>query len=82
MDLPIAVNRTLDLHQADEVSGLRAKSEEAVYDALEKLAAMKRGRELFGDGLATLRIDSARVLPTADVSDTDLYIEALLDRMS
>lgn len=69
-----------DLHQVEEVLGLRAK--ETTEDAaLKKLAAMRRGRALFAEGLTTLGIDPAYVSAPPEQSDVDLYAEALIDRM-
>ena len=70
-----------DLHQVEEVLGLRVQSEATEGAASEKLAAMRRGRSLVTEGLAILGIDPARIEPLPDVFDRDLYTEALVDRM-
>ena len=70
-----------DLHQVEEVLGLRTKAETVGDDASEKLTAMRRGRALFAEGLTTLGIDPAHASPPPDTSDADLYAEALVDRL-
>ena len=70
-----------DLHQVEEVLGLRTKSGSTQDATQEKLAVMRRGRALFAEGLISLGIDPARVSPPPDESDADLYAEALIDRM-
>lgn len=72
---------TADLHQVERVLGLRAQDETSSEDAATKLAAARRGRRLFAEGLTELGMDPALAVPPSDESDRDQYAEALIDRM-
>lgn len=72
---------TADLRQVERVLGLRVQDESASENAATKLAAIRRGRTLFVEGLVKLGVDPTGAMPSSDVSDRDRYADALVERM-
>ena len=69
-----------DLQQVEEVLGMSAPIP-SQDETARKLDAMRRGRELFAEGLATLNVRPSADVSQADVSSTEQYVEALTDRL-
>ena len=70
-----------DLQQVEEVLGMSAPSASSEDGMAYKLDAMRRGRALFAEGLATLNVRPSADVSQADVSSTEQYVEALTDRL-
>lgn len=72
---------TADLRQVEHVLGLRVQDESASDGAATKLAAIRRGRELFAEGLVELGVDPMGAMQPSGGSDRDRYADALVERM-
>jgi antitoxin component of RelBE/YafQ-DinJ toxin-antitoxin module len=73
-----------DLSQVKEVLGIATQSDSSLPSAnasTDKMDAMRRGRSLFAEGLATWGISESEVAPPEEASDTDRYAEAMVERM-
>ncbi len=72
---------TADLQQVEEVLGMSAPSASSEDGMAYKLDAMRRGRALFAEGLATLNVHAGLNASQAEASDVEQYAEALVDRL-
>jgi hypothetical protein len=70
-----------DLRQVEEVLSLPAAATETGMVDTSKVDAMLRGRSLFAKGLERWGISEEAVTPPEARSDSELYTEALVDRL-
>jgi hypothetical protein len=70
-----------DLRQVEQVLGVATQGEPTNAVDVDRVDAMRRGRNLFVDGLAEWGVSYDDVLPCEEVSDADCYTKALLERM-
>jgi len=70
-----------DLQQVEEVLGNAGLEAPTHNTTTQKVEAMQRGRALFAEGLSNWGIRADAGIPHDDKSDTNRYIDALVDRM-
>lgn len=70
-----------DLQQVEEMLGNAGLEVPTHNTTTQKVEAMQRGRALFAEGLSNWGIHAGADVSRDDKSDTDLYIDALVDRM-
>lgn len=70
-----------DLQQVEEVLGISVPPAPSPDADLNKLEAMRRGRDLFVQGLATWGIAESAAVVREERTDMDRYTEELIDRM-